>query len=573
MLDGKYEILNKIGQGGMSVVYLAINHKANKTWAVKEIKKEGIENSKITRRSLQVETKLLKKLKHKSLPSIIDVIDFEDSFVIVMDYIEGVTLEEYIETNEYTENDVIDWGLQVCDVLYYLHSQDPPIIYRDMKPSNLMLRPDGTVVLIDFGASREYKEGNLKDTINIGTRGYAAPEQLAKKSDSSFGQTDERTDIYSLGVTMHYLLTKHNPCDPPYEIMPIREYNPKLSPGLETIILKATKNNPNERYQSVPKLVYALRHFTEQDAAFQKKAKRKLMVYIVLLLFFLLSLTGTLVSKAKENHLINQNYDSYVADAVLQENPEGQFLLYEKAIALDPTRAEAYNAIFHYYMEDGVFTKDEDDYIRKLLATTSSNGLTYEEQFSTNTKAYNSFAYEIAMAYWYNYGTINGDEVLYQREYNIALRWFSKISKPEDDDSIAQKEFNNAQIYSQIGSYYSDIGKINRAGDSEIQYSTYLKDLITLFKMDDSNVITRLYLDKEILYQIVEHANDYRAEGMSKDEIMDTVDKVSNEVSDLSASGSNEALFEELVSDIDQYKKTAGNSIDSAFSGEGRNKK
>ena len=110
---------------------------------------------------------------------------------------------------------MIKWAKQLCDVLGYLHSQNPPIIYRDMKPANIMLKPDGNVVLIDFGTAREYKENNIEDTTCLGTMGYAAPEQFG-----GMGQTDARTDIYCLGATMYHLVTGMNPCEPPYEIRP-----------------------------------------------------------------------------------------------------------------------------------------------------------------------------------------------------------------------------------------------------------------------------------------------------------------------------------------------------------------
>ena len=156
IVDGKYRILSKVGQGGMSTVYLAINEKANKPWAIKEVRKDGIQNFEVVRQSLIVETDLLKKLKHDNLPSIIDIIDQDDNFLIVMDYIEGITLDKVIkEYGPQKQDDVVNWAIQLCDVLCYLHTRKPPIIYRDMKPSNVMLKYDGSVVLIDFGTARE----------------------------------------------------------------------------------------------------------------------------------------------------------------------------------------------------------------------------------------------------------------------------------------------------------------------------------------------------------------------------------------------------------------------------------
>ena len=277
LVDGKYKILNKVGQGGMSVVYMAINEKANKTWAVKEVRKDGVLNFEAVKQGLVAETNILKKLSHPNLPSIIDVIDTEDSFIIIMDYVQGNSLNKALE--EYgaqPQEYVIEWAKQLCDVLGYLHSRQPPIIYRDMKPANIMLKPDGNVTLIDFGTAREFKEKNLADTTCLGTVGYAAPEQFG-----GMGQTDARTDIYCLGATLYHLVTGCNPSEPPYEMKPIREINPSLSSGLERIILKCTQRNPEDRYQSAAELMYALDHYKEIDEDYKKKQKRKLAKFIV----------------------------------------------------------------------------------------------------------------------------------------------------------------------------------------------------------------------------------------------------------------------------------------------------
>ena len=232
VVDGKYKILNEIGHGGMSNVYLAINEKANKPWAVKEVRKSLNRDFDLLRQSLIRETDLLKKLHHPNLPSIVDVIDSDENFLIVMDYIEGNTLETLLaEEGAQPQERVADWALQLCDVLDYLHTRRAPVIYRDLKPSNIMLKSDGSVVLIDFGTAREYKEQNTADTCCLGTNGYAAPEQFGGK-----GQTDARTDLYCLGTTLYHLVTGHNPSEPPYELYPITRWNPKLSTGLERII-------------------------------------------------------------------------------------------------------------------------------------------------------------------------------------------------------------------------------------------------------------------------------------------------------------------------------------------------
>jgi len=272
VIDGKYKIMNEIGHGGMSNVYLVISEKTGQCCAVKEVRKSLNRDFRLLRQSLIMETDLLKKLRHPSLPSIIDVIESDENFLIVMDYIEGSTLERLLaKEGAQPQERVADWVLQLCNVLDYLHTRPNPVIYRDMKPSNIILRPDSKVTLIDFGTAREFKEENAADTCCLGTNGYAAPEQFGGR-----GQTDARTDIYCLGATMYHLVTGHNPSDPPYEMYPITEWNPKLSGGLEYIIQKCTRKNPEQRYQTVRELQYDLEHYTDLKIQAQHKGFSRL---------------------------------------------------------------------------------------------------------------------------------------------------------------------------------------------------------------------------------------------------------------------------------------------------------
>ena len=334
LVDGKYKILNKVGQGGMSVVYLAMNEKANKQWAVKEVRKDGIKDFEVVKQGLVAETDILKKLNHPHLPSIIDVIDTDDSFIIIMDYIQGNSLNKALdEYGAQPQEYVIDWAKQLCDVLGYLHTRTPAIIYRDMKPANVMLKPDGNVTLIDFGTAREFKEKNLADTTCLGTVGYAAPEQFG-----GMGQTDARTDIYCLGATLYHLVTGMNPCEPPYEIKPIREINPSLSSGLERIIQKCTQRDPNDRYQSAAELMYALEHYEEIDDIYRKKQKKKFGLFlttcVLTVVFAITSLWGYISAENKKS----ENYDVILNGIAQVEGQENKINQYKLAIATDPSR-------------------------------------------------------------------------------------------------------------------------------------------------------------------------------------------------------------------------------------------
>lgn len=277
LVDGKYEILREIGRGGMSVVYLAMDIRLNKQWAIKEIaRKANDANNDIVVASLLAEANLMKKLDHPALPRIVDIIEEHDTIYVVMDYIEGEPLSKILEVYGAQDQDVvIEWGKQLCDVLFYLHNCNPPIIYRDMKPANIMLKPDGTVKLIDFGIAREYKRSKTADTESLGTRGYAAPEQFGGK-----GQTDARTDIYSFGVTLYHLVTGKNPCEPPYELYPIKQINPNFYDGLQYLIQKCIQLNPNDRFQSCDEIRYVLDNIHEFDKGRRLIQNRKYKAFI-----------------------------------------------------------------------------------------------------------------------------------------------------------------------------------------------------------------------------------------------------------------------------------------------------
>lgn len=241
LFGGKYIIKKELG-GGAGEVFLVENVKLGSFWVLKRISKACM--------CPAIEPEILKRLEHPLLPRIFDVEEDDEYISIIMEYIRGISLDKFlIREGHADEKTVLKWGIQICGVLKYLHSIKPaPIIHRDLKPSNIMLTDSGDLKIIDFGTAREYKDGNDSDTVYIGTRGYAAPEQYGG------GQTSATSDIYSLGVTMHHLLTGINPNIPPFCPAPVRNIDANLSENIERIILKCTKSEPAERYSSASEL-------------------------------------------------------------------------------------------------------------------------------------------------------------------------------------------------------------------------------------------------------------------------------------------------------------------------------
>lgn len=508
LVDGKYRILSKCGQGGMSVVYMARNERANKTWAIKEIRKDGTQNFEVVKQGLIVETDMLKRLNHPHLPSIIDVIDGDGSFLIVMDFIEGKTLKEILsEYGAQPQESVVDWAMQLCDVLGYLHSRQPAIIYRDMKPSNVMLKPDGNVVLFDFGTAREYKSASLEDTTCLGTRGYAAPEQYGGR-----GQTDARTDIFCLGATMYHMITGHNPSEPPYEMYPITTWNPNLSKGLEAIILKCTQNNPADRYQSCAELLYALQNYKEQDVEFRKKQLSKFTRFMIPAVMTLVFGVGAITFSTMENHVKQSNYDTYIGNAQKATLKADEINYYKMAINLDPSRGEAYmGLITEAFLDDGEFTSQESEELRAILLEEGNGSRTNEKVFEENTQEYEEFAYEVGLAYYYNFEEKSNKKNA-KAYFEIAM----------DSEYLSDSQRERAKRLYKISDYYNKIGAVNEAGDASITYRDYWNDLTELSEgnlVSIDNERTALVVYESFVAQIITRANEFKSAGVTYEEM------------------------------------------------------
>ena len=272
---GKYVIIRELGQGGEGCVYLARDEDLQRLVAIKKVnrKEQDCEEEK----QLMKEADFLQQLRHPMLPVIYDLL-WEDAWYLVMEYIQGTTLHNYIERNGYMqEEQACAWAEQLLDILAHLHTRKTPVIYRDLKPDNIMVCPDGRLKLVDFGAAYRRSFGGVQEHGMAATIGYAAPEQLIGGRDSEYGaqiegqpwfarkavakrgyegsiQTayaDERSDIYAFGKVLYYIVTGADPAKPPYTSLSIRDYQPLLSGRLERLIRKCIQDNPSERYQVV----------------------------------------------------------------------------------------------------------------------------------------------------------------------------------------------------------------------------------------------------------------------------------------------------------------------------------
>ena len=250
LIAGCYLIEKNVGQGGMAAVYRARDTRNNSVVAIKEMSQDGLapDELKDALESFRFEADTLMRLRHPNLPRVFGRFSDGARHYLVMEFIDGRTLEQKQQSaggGALPEAETLGWARQICHVLSYLHQQTPPIIFRDLKPANVMLTDSGQIKLIDFGIARVFAPGRVRDTQVLGTPGFAPPEQYGKT------QTDARADQYALACALYQLLTGYDPALTPFSLPPMRSRNPQISPRIQTAIERATRLNRDERFPTI----------------------------------------------------------------------------------------------------------------------------------------------------------------------------------------------------------------------------------------------------------------------------------------------------------------------------------
>ena len=444
-IDSKYEILKLLNTGGMnSAIYLALDKKLNRQWAIKKVRKSSSQTTSM----LMAEASIMKNLDHPMLPRIVGIEEDPKFFYIIMDFVQGENLKTVVTSSgPQAQDTVVSWGVKLCDVLTYLHGKG--IVYRDMKPANIMLSPDGNIKLIDFGIAREYKENASEDTTALGTEGYAAPEQYEGK-----GQTDARTDVYGMGITLFQLLTGVNPSSYQENIFSIRLQNPNLSSGLDKIILKCTNKDPKKRYQSTEELKKALLNYRKLDDKFLKKQKKVIKKFFTLLglstLCFVIAGGSFIASYFQKNNRYS---------ALLSGVPSKANII--KAIDVKPSETAGYVALLNYYGKEidqnelsefsHIYGEHREDIAdiedvsmiagEKILGSYSEKSIRAklvagEPYFNAASKKYSSAKIYVSMAEFYRAYIMQDDSAIVKepskKDYEKLLRGMSDILKENE---------------------------------------------------------------------------------------------------------------------------------------------
>lgn len=445
IIDNKYEILKLLNTGGMnSAIYLALDKKLNRQWAIKKVRKSSSQTTSM----LMAEASIMKNLDHPMLPRIVGIEEDPKFFYIIMDFVQGENLKTVVTSSgPQAQDTVVSWGVKLCDVLTYLHGKG--IVYRDMKPANIMLSPDGNIKLIDFGIAREYKENASEDTTALGTEGYAAPEQYEGK-----GQTDARTDVYGMGITLFQLLTGVNPSSYQENIFSIRLQNPNLSSGLDKIILKCTNKDPKKRYQSTEELKKALLNYRKLDDKFLKKQKKVIKKFFTLLglstLCFVIAGGSFIASYFQKNNRYS---------ALLSGVPSKANII--KAIDVKPSETAGYVALLNYYGKEidqnelsefsHIYGEHREDITdiedvsmiagEKILGSYSEKSIRAklvagEPYFNAASKKYSSAKIYVSMAEFYRAYIMQDDSAIVKepskKDYEKLLRGMNDILKENE---------------------------------------------------------------------------------------------------------------------------------------------
>lgn len=499
IIDSKYEILKLLNTGGMnSAIYLALDKKLNRQWAIKKVRKSSSQTTSM----LMAEASIMKNLDHPMLPRIVGIEEDPKFFYIIMDFVQGENLKTVVASSgPQAQDTVVSWGVKLCDVLTYLHGKG--IVYRDMKPANIMLSPDGNIKLIDFGIAREYKENASEDTTALGTEGYAAPEQYEGK-----GQTDARTDVYGMGITLFQLLTGVNPSSYQENIFSIRLQNPNLSSGLDKIILKCTNKDPKKRYQSTEELKKALLNYRKLDDKFLKKQKKVIKKFFTLLglstLCFVIAGGSFIASYFQKNNRYS---------ALLSGVPSKANII--KAIDVKPSETAGYVALLNYYGKEidqnelsefsHIYGEHREDIAdiedvsmiagEKILGSYSEKSIRAklvagEPYFNAASKKYSSAKIYVSMAEFYRAYIMQDDSAIVKepskKDYEKLLRGMNDILKEnekldsddkhsimlasdqlilgllsENADSMREQKISKSDLTSIVSSVEKNIDSIN----------------------------------------------------------------------------------------------------------------
>lgn len=538
VLADKYEILKQLGRGGFSTVYLAMNQMLNQQWVIKEVRKD-IDPAALKR--VMREAKIMIGFDYPMIPRITEIIESEEATYIVMDYVSGKSLAYELKANgPMPQETVVKWGIQICDVMNYLHSQDPPIIYHDLKPGNIILKePEHNLKLLDFGEARPLINGDAPGGGK--TKQYAAPEQQT----ATRGPTDQRTDIYCIGTTLYRLLTGEFPPMPPETVGSVRQRFPSLgiSKGMDNIIRKCTSHDPNKRFQSALELKKALENMELWDEDYIKRQKRKIWRSLGAAIAAVVCLVGGIAFSAAAKHANSQTYESLVATSYDNADAVNNYL---EAISIDGTNPGAYMKLVELFSKREQFG-DQQSQILTSAYDSHKNG------FNMSDIEMQGLNYQIGKLYFTQYV---GDNNSFRSRVLKAESYFSLVVEHGGEEF---ENYRLANAYDTICRFFESfvLSENSVQEPTEEDYRQFIAAMDTCISdmqsyKDADAAYTRLTLYQRLLEVIRANARGMVVNGITRDEARSLVTNVKTAIRNESVTQEKSlALQEELKLEAD----------------------
>ena len=436
LIAGRYRVLRCIGRGGMSAVYLVEDIRLKKQWALKSIlKPQSSEKSEREKKSILAELTLLKSLQHPGIPRIVDMYESDYAWFLIMDYVEGESLQTLLEKGrQFTDREIEEILKTLCEILIYLHGKK--LVYRDLKPANIMMTAGGRLYLVDYGTVAEECSDGKERAV---TPEFAAPEQLQG------GRVDARADIYALGSLLVYIY---------------RKQERKMPRQLRKLTAKCLQKSPGRRCQTVKRLLHQLE--VEHDR--KRKLLRRGFLFALLILLFVIG-TGQRLEAFRQEKRIQ---DLLLAEKESRDGEE-KLELAEKLITLQKGKTEVYFALLDAIRFDGVFSKSEEEKLKELYFENRDELIAEED--------YADFCFEVGMLYWNCYEEENANSV---SGIVKSGGWFEDaISLGGEEDDFYQR----ALICKKISDFYETITLAEKEARDGGMYKQCFEDLEEMLEL------------------------------------------------------------------------------------------
>ena len=514
IIGGRYKILEEIGHGGMSIVYLAMDTELKSNWVLKEIRRS--KNETKYEKALR-EARLMSEFKCRGIPLIVNILEYDNNQLayIVMEYIPGKSLQDIMKARKSAlpMEFVVHAAIAVCDILNYLHTSDPPVVHRDIKPANIIyVEKDKSFWLLDFGEAKLLTPDTLKDEKATGTPEFMAPEQHSERQGGR-QSSDQLSDIFSLGASIFYMVTgqistRSKINNQYYSILDVDN---KASPTLNKIVEKCMMVVPEARYQNVSELKNALIDCTDEAIKGRKAAIKNIRRSAFILMSSVLMLAGGIGFKIAATAQDNRSYENLISSANSQSgdinNKINDALA---AIDLKPEEIEPYSVLRKLYESDGEFTIDEE---AKFQAVITPNKSALQK-----SPDYSDFAYQVGTMYLIYYSEPS-------ESYIKAIDWFSDVKNDYRDA---------ASVYLSIGQFDRDITKKLSTGEENGEFIKQWNSLKNALSIAESqnNELLHMTICRKVISAMDEYCMKFKKDGVSKEDMTNMLQRIEDHLAD-----------------------------------------